>query len=252
MRQNDLDKEKDRYSCKASEELKEWRSSNQLQDGIDGIPSIHHEPYLAYYAVIQAQINSESLVLEIAAGTGRHTKPILKTGAKTTCLDISEIALEVLSLRTAGLANTVCASMELMPFPSNTFDFVVSCGGMSYVDNAKLQSEIIRVLKPGGSVILFDSLNHNPIYIINRFLRFLRKDRTFSTLYRMPRLALLNSYSSQFEVSTLSFFGKSLWVKQLLNKIGIKSELKLLTLLDGALSQKSAFKFILVGNTLRK
>lgn len=252
MKRSDRDKERDRYSAKANEELKSLHDFNHLENGIQGIPSIHHEPYLAYYDAIQKLISSECAVLEIAAGSGRHTKPILETGAKTTCLDISEIALQVLTLRTDGLAKIVCTSMESMPFPPNTFDFVLSCGGMSYADNNDLRKEILRVLKPGGSLILLDSLNHNPIYILNRFLRFLRRDRTFSTLYRLPRLALLNSYSSNFKESNLSLFGKTLWMKQIFYKLRFDTEPKLLTSLDSVLSQKHAFKFLLVCRNLRK
>jgi SAM-dependent methyltransferase len=249
MRRSNTDKERDRYSSKASQELKGLRD---LKDGIDGIPHIHHEPYLAYYVAIQTHIRSGAAVLEIAAGTGRHTIPIIKTGAKTTCLDISEDALEVLGLRTGGVARTVCASMDQTPFPTNTFDFVLTCGGMSYADNAKLRVEIFRILKPGGCVIFLDSLNHNPIYVLNRFLRFLRRDRTFATLLRMPRLALLNSYSSHFEESNLLVFGKTLWIKQILYKLRIQSEPKLLTLLDGVLNQRHGFKFLLVCRNLSK
>jgi len=252
MRRSNTDKERDRYSSKASQELKGLRDLNHLEDGIHGIPYIHHEPYLAYYVAIQTHIRSGADVLEIAAGTGRHTIPIIKTGAKTTCLDISENALQVLNLRTGGLARTVCASMDQMPFPPNAFDFVLSCGGMSYTDNTKLRSEIFRILKPGGSVIFLDSLNHNPIYILNRLLRFLRGDRTFATLHRMPRLALLNSYSSHFEESNLYVFGKTLWIKQILYKFRIHSDPRLLTLLDSVLDQKNAFKFLLVCKNLSK
>ena len=146
----------------------------------------------------------------------------------------------------------VCSLMEKTPFDSNTFDYVLSCGGLSYADNTDLLNEIKRILKPGGGVIFLDTLNHNPIYKFNRFIRFLRKERTFSTLKQMPTLDFIKQIEVNFESSSLNTYGKVLWLRELLSKMGFKNELKFLDHLESLLSPRSAFKFLLVCKNLIK
>ena len=55
-------------------------------------------------------------------------------------------------------------------------------------------NEIYRVLKPGGFVIIVDSLNNNPIYKFNRYLHYLRDNRSKDTLQRIPDIILINKY----------------------------------------------------------
>ena len=68
--------------------------------------------------------------------------------------------------------------MELLPFDNEIFDIVACAGGLSYGDNKLVLNEIYRVLKPKGMFICIDSLNENPIYKFNRYLHYLRGNRT--------------------------------------------------------------------------
>jgi ubiquinone/menaquinone biosynthesis C-methylase UbiE len=224
----------------------------KLENGLDGIKEIHHQPYIDYYEAIRDQLNSDHLVLEIAAGSGRHTNAIIISGATTTALDISEVALSVLITRTMGRAQIVCSLMEETPFESSTFDYVLSCGGLSYADNTDFLREIKRILKPGGGVIFLDTLNHNPIYKLNRFIRFLRNERTYSTLKRMPTLDFVTQIQTNFECSSLKTYGQLIWLRELVLKVGIKRELTFLDRLENRLGNKSAFKFLLVSKNLIK
>ena len=146
----------------------------------------------------------------------------------------------------------ICCSMDETPFGSNTFDYVLSCGGLSYADNSKLLHEITRVLKPGGGVIFLDSLNNNPIYRLNRFVRFLRRERTRSTLKRMPSLAFLAQISSNFEFHSLNTYGRALWLRELLSKLHLNNYLGFVDHLENKLGDRSAFKFLLVCKNLVK
>jgi len=248
----DREKEKERYSQAAINELLIVNEGRNLENGLDGIKQIHHQPYLDYYKAIKEHLNSELSVLEIAAGSGRHTKVIISSGARITALDISEVALSALKLRTQGEVEAVCSLMEETPFDSNTFDYVLSCGGLSYADNTDFLNEIKRILKPGGGVIFLDSLNHNPIYRLNRFVRFLRKERTFSTLKRMPTLYFIKQIEANFENSHLNTYGKMIWLQQLLSKIGSRKDLRFLGRLENLLPPRCAFKFLLVCKNLIK
>jgi ubiquinone/menaquinone biosynthesis C-methylase UbiE len=76
------------------------------------------------------------------------------------------------------IVNSLCADMKSIPVPENSFDFIVANGALSYGDYHLISNEILRVVKPHGSVIFMDSLNHNPTYRTNRFIRSLVGSRT--------------------------------------------------------------------------
>lgn len=248
----DLSIERDRYDTKAILELHEIELGKASWESLDGISEIHHEPYLRYYQSIINNIPSNSKILELASGTGRHSLKLLDTGGEVWALDISATSLEVLRLRSQGRINTVCAEIGKTPFENETFDFVVCCGGLSYENNQILLEEVVRILKPGGGVIFLDTLNHNPIYRINRFIHFLKGNRTFSTLKQMPRMNYINFLSSHFERTDFQTFGNLLWLSSILHRLGIR-RLDLVRMNpDSIHKSKWGFKFLLTGHKLIK
>lgn len=83
---------------------------------------------------------------------------------------------------------------------------------------------IHRLLKPGGIFIGDDSLNHNPVYRINRFIHFLRGNRSCSTLMRMLTCMLISQYQSTLRgESVVKYFGGFSWLISLLSKFGTES-----------------------------
>jgi SAM-dependent methyltransferase len=86
-------------------------------------------------------------VLDVFCGT-RPYDDLLPRGAHSTGLDISNFA---------GLADVV--STEFLPFGDESFDVVMCTEAFYYVkDPAEAVSEIARVLRPGGRVIITVSL----------------------------------------------------------------------------------------------
>jgi len=104
-------------------------------------------------------LNNNSLVLDIAAGTGEPGLTLaskMKKG-KVVITDLSEqmlaIARENAAARGIGnIETTVCDVCEL-PFADNTFD-AISCrfGFMFFPDMQLAAQELYRVLKPGGRI----------------------------------------------------------------------------------------------------
>ena len=164
--------------------------------------------------------------------------------------DISEQSLELLRKRLNGSGNlkTEVADMESLPFENGSFDVVTSAGSLSYGDNDRVMMVIFRVLKQGGVFICVDSLNHNPIYRINRWMHYLRGNRTFSTLKRMPTLSLVEKYRLKFGTVNVQYFGSISWVAPLLSKIlNEKIGTRISDYFDKMFSvRKSAFKFVMV------
>ena len=226
--------------------------------GSESIQLVLRAPYLRYEKMISSSLTKDMRVLELGAGTGRHSLILCADQIDTVCSDIAPKALEVLQLRIKSKGHsveTVATPMESTPFVNNSFDLIASAGSLSYADPETLNMEITRILKPGGSFICVDSLNHNPIYRFNRWIHWrIKKDRTRSTLIRMPTIARMRQLGEHFESWELEGFGAASWLLSPLSRIiGSTICARLSTLCDrlpGA--RRMAFKFVFVARGLKK
>ena len=111
-------------------------------------------------------------------------------------------------------------------------------------------NEIYRVLKFGGSAVFVDSLNNNPIYRFNRYINYIKGNRSLSTLKRMPNVNLIEKYIKKFGYGKVKFFGSITWAFPIL-KIVLSEKLiaKFSNWVDQIIKvKKSAFKFVLILN----
>ena len=93
----------------------------------------------------------ESLVLDIATGTGLIAREFYGKVRKVTGLDISP---EMAKHAEGCMDEIVFAPYENMPFADKSFDAVVCRQGLQFAELDKAIPEIHRVLKPGGAVVL--------------------------------------------------------------------------------------------------
>jgi ubiquinone/menaquinone biosynthesis C-methylase UbiE len=208
------------------------------------------DPYLLYEDKINNIILPKHKVLELGSGTGRHTLSLLNTGAQITATDLSPSSLNLLKIKLKKFRNltTVVSDIESLPFENESFDIVTSAGSLSYGDAEIVDREIRRVLNSNGSFICVDSLNNNPIYRLNRFIHYLKGDRTKMTLQNMPTLERLESLNEKFSKVETHFFGSITYLMPLLSKIvGDKFSQAVSRNIDNLFQiNKSAFKFVLV------
>ena len=247
---DDKQTEYERYDVWAHEILNSVKVEELPTSGSKCFPEYLRGPYAYFESVLKKQLNGEHKVLEIGAGLGKHTEDLVKSGASVLATDISDHSLEVLQKRIKYQLNidvqTKVADMENLPFEDNSFDYVVSAGSLSYGDNDIVRDEIYRVLKLGGNFICVDSLNHNPVYALNRWVHFLRGSRTNSTLQRMPKLSLLKKYEKKFGSCEAEFFGSIVWASPMLKIFGNRFAGKVIDRFDKILkTKKSAFKFVM-------
>jgi ubiquinone/menaquinone biosynthesis C-methylase UbiE len=214
----------------------------------DGLSNLHKPPFEYFYQQIEALIHKNSSVLEIGAGMGRHSGVILKTGALLTANDISSKSLEVFKKTHPNVNSLICGDMSNLPVESKSFDAIVSCGSLSYADPELMNMEIFRLLKDRGILIVCDSLNHNLIYRVNRFIHYILGKRSLNSIVRIPDLNRIKSLSQQFDQTSLKFFGSYLWIVTLSKFfIGDKISNKLNSWLEVNFpSGKNGFKFVLV------
>jgi SAM-dependent methyltransferase len=201
--------EAERYNSRAKKLF--FSLDKTANNSIDTLPSALSAPYEFYECTIKNILNDfpNSLTLELGAGMGEHTNVLIENSCAVIATDISRYSLEILKLRyeaSENLETRVC-DIELLPFKNSIFDLVVGAGILSYGDNDLVMKEVFRVLKPGGYFVCVDSLNHNIFFRVNRYLHFLRGNRTISTLRRMPTLSLITGYSKFFGSADAFFFG---------------------------------------------
>jgi len=103
-------------------------------------------------------------ILDIATGTGDFAIELSKlSGARVTAIDIAEKMLEIgrKKVHQKGLSARIEmleADCENLPFPENTFDIASSAFGVRNFENLqKGLTEMLRVLKPGGRVLILEA-----------------------------------------------------------------------------------------------
>lgn len=131
------------------------------------VPSLFR-PWAAK-VVDAAQIQAGHRVLDVACGTGILAREVsLRTGATGTVtgLDPNPGMLAVAE-RLAPTIEWRQGVAESLPFPDQSFDVVVSQFGlMFFTDRRQAIREMLRVLAPGGRLVIavWDSLDNIPAY----------------------------------------------------------------------------------------
>ena len=106
------------------------------------------------FAMIQswAKVNGAHVLVD-GAGIGMYSRRLEAAGARVVSIDIDFPSMVAAHQYTK---HPLVAAGERLPFPSNTFDTVLSHEVLEHVDNdAQAAAEIVRVLKPGGRAIIF-------------------------------------------------------------------------------------------------
>jgi ubiquinone/menaquinone biosynthesis C-methylase UbiE len=250
--QQERDRERERLRYEAS--AKELQSHlNVKQTALEIIPKRHQEPYLAYYGAIDQNIRPGDKVLDLGAGTGLHTQYLVGRGFDVYALDISEESLKVCSARCGEDVKVFCGNIEVLPFEDNYFDWIVGTGILSYGKLDLVLSELLRTLKKSGGVIFLDSLSHNPIYRLNRFVHAIRGKRTFSTLRNMPRMKTIRSIRHRFNHITVQYFAGNILANEIFSQFYQNKLRKVLPQPGRVKWKRMAFKFLIVAkNSLPK
>jgi SAM-dependent methyltransferase len=120
-------------------------------------------------------------VLEIGLGQGAESEQLIRRGARWSGLDLTaESVARVgarLSIRDLPHDDLKQGSALAIPYPDDSFDVVFSHGVLHHIpDITTAQSEIHRVLKPGGTVVA---------------MLYARKSLNFQVSIRVVRRAVL-------------------------------------------------------------
>ena len=230
-----------RYDKRAQEVLNKKKYDYRILDYLNS-------PYEYYFKQLR-KLDKKKKLLEIGAGMGENTSELIKMSFNVCATDLSSKSVKFMSKKFSKNKNfsTKIADMEKLPFNNESFDIICSAGSLSYGDNNKVMNELYRVLKIGGSLIFVDSLNDNPIYRINRYINYIRGDRSKSTLRHIPDINLIDKYIAKFGDGKVKYFGSITWTFPLLKLIfKEKFVTKISNWVDKKLKiNKSAFKCVL-------
>ncbi|MCF8026050.1 MAG: methyltransferase domain-containing protein [Desulfobacteraceae bacterium] len=115
-------------------------------------------------------LESGQTVLDVGCGAGVDTILAgIMVGPNGRAVGV-DLVPEMLERACRNLAQTNCenvgfqeASAEALPFPDQSFDVTISNGAFNLVpDKPKALAEVMRVLKPGGQLLLADQILTGP------------------------------------------------------------------------------------------
>jgi SAM-dependent methyltransferase len=98
-------------------------------------------------------------VLDVACGTGLVSRLFKGITAKVTGVDITE---QMTDQARKYLDNIVIAPAESLPFGDNEFDIVVCRQGVQFMTLPDAVREMVRVMRPGGRVVLVNLCAYGP------------------------------------------------------------------------------------------
>jgi SAM-dependent methyltransferase len=90
-------------------------------------------------------------ILDLGAGTGQLTEPLVAAGHDVVAADTSAGMLEQLRVRLPGVP-TFVAGAERLPLPDADLDVVLAAQAAHWFDPVRASAEFRRVLRPGGAV----------------------------------------------------------------------------------------------------
>ncbi len=139
----------------------QWES-DYLNPDMDRFYNVAFEDILK-----RLQPKSSDRLLDAGCGYCYHTTRLARGGAQITAVDFSDAALAVAqqTITKAGISDQVSlqkADLTHLQFQDNFFDFVVSWGVIMHIPEMdRALSELARVLRPGGTLVLCENNMHS-------------------------------------------------------------------------------------------
>lgn len=114
--------------------------------------------------------------LEIGCGTGIFTHLAAESGADITAIDLSPELIELARGRGAvPNAKFLIMNVEKLDFPANSFDCVYGSSVLHHLDLSRAVPEMLRVLRPGGTLVFTEPNMLNPQIMVQKNIPFVKK-----------------------------------------------------------------------------
>lgn len=136
-------------------------------------------------------------VLEIGCGQGEFSLWLARRApAALVGADLSRVAVQRAKEMTAPYAAFTVTDIQQMPFPTNTFDLIVSCETIEHVPDPPVAvKELARVLRPRGTLVLttpnyMSTIGAYRAYLRVRGRQFTEVGQPINQLTSIPRTLL--------------------------------------------------------------
>jgi SAM-dependent methyltransferase len=179
------------------------------KEGISGEDTLFRQfspPYYPYHVGVDSRtmdcfsnLNGKLLL----AGGGDLPESHVKTANKfseTTCLDISKVAIDIARRKLEGRGEFIVGSILNIPTPSDYFDACFCAHVIYHIERdhqARAIRELIRVIKPGGRIVV---IYRNPVALPYLLFRLTKKLRLHKVLRRKKRYDRPNAQSPNAEI----------------------------------------------------
>ena len=100
---------------------------------------------------------ADEQIVDLGCGTGAYTASLAAQGCRVTGVDISPrmLALAAAKVRPGQEVRLLCADLAHLPLPANHFDAGLMQVTLEFVEDPRaVLREAVRVLKPGGRLVL--------------------------------------------------------------------------------------------------
>ena len=104
--------------------------------------------------VRHCELDARSLVLDVGAGPGKGTRPLIERGIPVLASEPSPSMIRQ-GLEFYPNLQYVCSAAEELPFPAGQFDLVTAAQSFHWFDHAKALAEFFRVLRPRGFLAVY-------------------------------------------------------------------------------------------------
>jgi ubiquinone/menaquinone biosynthesis C-methylase UbiE len=120
-----------------------------------------------YDMLVEYGLSPNAHVLDVACGTGLASRPLIENGFRVTGVDVSEPMLAKARASLPG-ATWIAGSAEELPFRDREFDAAISAQAFHHVDATKAIDELIRVVRPDGTIAIWWKLliHEDPVKMI--------------------------------------------------------------------------------------
>jgi SAM-dependent methyltransferase/GT2 family glycosyltransferase len=111
--------------------------------------------FLDYMQPHEAEFFDDLLVLDVGAGSGRHSAQAAALGARVVAVDLGR-SIDIARGNVPAGVLTVQADAERLPFERGTFDFVMSIGVLHHLpDPRRALASLVHYAAPGGRVRVY-------------------------------------------------------------------------------------------------
>ncbi len=167
---------------------------------------------LGSYAFLRSIFNDNyGNVLDYGCGTGVHSQWLKEHGERVMGVDLSQKSINFARKKVEGVEFLV-KDCEETGFDDNYFDMVFDGGTFSSLDLNKAIKEIVRILKPNGTLVGIETLGHNPLLNLKRRINRLIGKRTKWATEHILKTKDFEMIKNHFSRAEAHFFHLVSWL----------------------------------------